>query len=88
MTPYISILMIPQYLFPIFRIVLVLLIILGMIVVLLAINHLTHNDDRHSESSTNQLKHEINKDEKVITSNSVFHKFLARDFSRRIKQRN
>ncbi len=80
--------MIPQYLFPIIRIVMVILIILGMIILLLAINHLTHNDDAHPQSSTSQLKQDIRKSEKVITSNSVFHKFLARDLTRRIKQRN
>lgn len=80
--------MIPGYLISIIKIVLVVLILVGMIMLLLAINHLTHNDDSLTQTETNRLKQEINDNEKVITRRSVFHNFLARDLTRRVsKQR-
>lgn len=80
--------MIPEYLISIFRIVLVLLILVGMIVVLLAINHVTHNDDTISQSDTDRLKRDLTDNQKVITRQSVFHKFLARDKTRRMPKRH
>lgn len=73
--------LIPEYIQSIFKIILVLIIILGMIVLLLGINHLSHNDDSISEEETEKLKSELTKESRVISPRSVFHRFLARSDS-------
>ncbi len=79
--------MIPDYLISIFKVALVGVILLGMIVVLLGINHVTHNDDSLSSEETNLLRREVTDDRKVITPRSVFHNFLARSMKRSTKTR-
>lgn len=63
----------------IIQIVFVVLIIFGMILILMSINHLTHNDDSTAQDITDSLRTHLDDNDKVIPDESVFHRFLARD---------
>ena len=78
----------PTYLFTILQILIVVIIIMGMIMVLLGINHLTHNDDSISQEQTEHMKEDMRRKESVITDRSVFHNFLARNISGRMSRRS
>lgn len=65
--------------------VLTIILLVGMAVLLLSINHFLHNDDSLPQSDTDQLKRELERDADVITRRNIFHKFLARTISSRKK---
>ncbi len=60
----------------ILRAVFVLLILVGMAVVLLAINHYLLNPQ---ENDTDRLKRDVEENDNVISKDSIFHTFLVRD---------
>lgn len=78
--------MIPDYLITIFKLILVGIILLGMIVILLGINHLSHNDGSLSASETDLYKEDIKTEKKVISSRSVFNNFLGRNMRKEIRR--
>ena len=77
-----SLLLIPPYLYPAIRVALILVILVGMVILLLAINHLAHNDDTLNEKETRKFKDEVENEKDVISRRSVFHGFLARPKSK------
>lgn len=72
----------PELLISIFKISLVVIILFGMIMILLGINHLTHNDDSLNSDETAQYKHDLAEEKSVISTKSVFHNFLAKSMKR------
>ena len=53
------------------------LLIGAMVVILLGISHIFHNDDMNTLEDTNILKHDVEDKENVISEKSVFYNFLV-----------
>lgn len=64
------------------RLVAVAVMLLAMIVLLLGINRLFHNDLNIDNSETNKFKKEVKESDEVITPHSVFHDFITKDKDR------
>ena len=65
------------------RVILVIVILLGMVMVLLGINHyLLRPNDSWDDSDCDQLKNEIRDQDMVIGKKNLFHNFLGRDSQR------
>lgn len=60
------------------KILLMLLIIGGMVMVLLSIGHLFHNDDLNTSEDDLLLKDEVDHSEDVVGEKSVFYNFLVK----------
>lgn len=69
----------PDIVFTVLRVALVVVILVAIISLLLGINHLSHNDDTISEEETSNFREEVKEKQEVISNRSVFHKFLARE---------
>ncbi len=80
--------MMPDFLLTSLKVLMVIIILIGMIIILMGINHLTHNDDSISPNETKALKREVRDDQRVISRRSVFHKFLARDLKRGVTKQS
>ncbi len=59
------------------KIIAVVALLVGMVVILTGIGHLTNRRGENDINKTGNLRAEINKSEKVISPNSVFHNFLV-----------
>ena len=60
------------------KILLMLVIIGGMIMVLMGIGHLFHNDDLNTSEDDLLLKDEVESSENVVGEKSVFYNFIMR----------
>lgn len=60
------------------KIVLMILIIGAMVMILLGIGHLFHNDDFNSNEDDIRLRYEIDNTEEVVGKKSVFYNFLVK----------
>lgn len=66
------------------KIVLMMLIIGAMVIILLGIGHLFHNDDLNTSDDDLRLRDEIEHRENVVGEKSVFYNFLVnRDKSKK-----
>ena len=83
-----KILFMPDFLVSIFRVALVGIILIGMIMILLGINHLTHNDDSLTDEETQSYRQDIPTEKRVISSKSVFNNFLARSMKRAVRKKS
>lgn len=63
----------------ILKTIFMLIILIGMIMVLMSIRLLYRPTDTADSLETDEMRREVEKEEKVITSHSVFNQFLARD---------
>ncbi|MCM1290311.1 MAG: hypothetical protein NC201_02305 [Prevotella sp.] len=63
----------------IIRLVLVLLILVGMVMVLLGINHFLLRSDTDERQETERLRRDVKNKDYVISRYSLFHMFLARE---------
>ncbi len=61
------------------KFVLVLVMLVAMVMVLMGISHLSHVEDEARQEETDALQREVEEDSSVMSSYSVFHRFLARD---------
>lgn len=59
------------------KILLMLLIIGGMVMILLSVGHLFHNDDLNSREDDLMLRDEVENKEDVVGTKSVFYNFLV-----------
>lgn len=57
----------------------------GMIMVLLSIGHLFHNDDLNSSEDDHQLRDDVENSREVVSNKSVFYNFLVRDIEKEKK---
>ena len=78
----------PDFLVSIFRVALVGIILIGMIMILLGINHLTHNDDSLTDEETQSYRQDIPTEKRVISSKSIFNNFLARSMKRAVRKKS
>lgn len=62
----------------IFKIFLVTVLLIAMVMVLLMIGFMAHPEESSTKEDKDRLLHDVENREKVITSNSIFHQFLAR----------
>lgn len=83
-----NLLFMPDFLVSIFRVALVGIILIGMIMILLGINHLTHNDDSLTDEETQSYRQDIPTEKRVISSKSVFNNFLARSMKRAVRKKS
>lgn len=60
------------------KLILMVILIGAMVVVLLGIGHLFHNDDLNTVDDDNILKRDVDEDENVISEKSVFYNFLIK----------
>ena len=60
------------------KIVLMILLIGAMVIILLGIGHLFHNDDLNTSDDDILLRDEIDEKEDVVGKKSVFYNFLVR----------
>lgn len=60
------------------KILLMVLLIGGMVMILLSIGHLFHNDDLNTLEDDMRLRQEIDKSEEVVGEKSVFYNFLVK----------
>lgn len=60
------------------KILLMLLIIGGMVMILMGIGHLFHNDDLNTSDDDLKLRDEVEHSENVVGEKSVFYNFLVR----------
>ena len=60
------------------KILLMMLIIGAMVVILLGIGHLFHNDDLNTSDDDLRLRQEIDEHEEVVGEKSVFYNFLVK----------
>lgn len=58
------------------KIILLIVIIGAMVMILLGITHLFHNDDLNSKEDDLILRDELEKSEDVVSEKSVFYNFL------------
>ena len=58
------------------KIILLIVIIGAMVMILLGITHLFHNDDLNSKEEDLILRDELEKSEDVVSEKSVFYNFL------------
>lgn len=77
----------PEFLVYIFKIALVGIILIGMIMILLGINHLTRNDDSITYEETQDYRQELPHEKHAISSKSVFNNFLARSPKRELRNK-
>ena len=83
-----NLLFMPDFLVSIFRVALVGIILIGMIMILLGIIHLTHNDDSLTDEETQSYRQDIPTEKRVISSKSVFNNFLARSMKRAVRKKS
>lgn len=60
------------------KILLMLLIIGGMVVILLSIGHLFHNDDLNTSEDDLLLRDEVENSKDVVSEKSVFYNFIVK----------
>lgn len=60
------------------KILLMLLIIGGMVMILLGIGHLFHNDDLNTKEDDLMLRNEVEHQEDVVGEKSVFYNFIMK----------
>lgn len=60
------------------QVLIVFAILVGMVLLLLAINRLSNHKEFDDPEETAELKHDLHHKIDVISNSSVFHKFLAR----------
>ena len=60
------------------KIILVAVLLLSMTLVLLMIGHMVHPEDSSTKEDSDRLLHDVENRKRVITSDSIFHKFFAR----------
>lgn len=68
------------------KIVLMMIIIGAMIMILMSIGHLLHNDDLNTAEDDSHLKDELERDENVVGEKSVFYNFLVKAERARIEK--
>lgn len=61
-----------------FKISLVVILLIAMVLVLLMIGYIAHPKESSSKEDRDRLLHDVETRQRVITSNSIFHQFLAR----------
>lgn len=61
------------------KVLLMLLIIGGMVMILMGIGHLFHNDDLNSTDDDLRLRDDVETDENVVSEKSVFYHFLVKN---------
>lgn len=61
------------------KIFLVCVMLVAMILVLLMISHLSHPEDSATNEERDRLLRDVETRDRVITSNSLFHQFFARE---------
>lgn len=67
------------------KILLMFILLGGMIMVLLSIGHLFHNDDLNSFEDDHQLRDDVENSREVVSNKSVFYNFLVRDIEKEKK---
>lgn len=67
------------------KILLMFILLGGMIMVLLSIGHLFHNDDLNSSEDDHQLRDDVENSREVVSNKSVFYNFLVRDIEKEKK---
>ena len=70
------------------KILLMLLIIGAMVMVLMGIGHLFHNDDLNSLEDDLLLKDEVEHEKNVVGEKSVFYNFLVRPTEKENQDKN
>ena len=61
------------------KILLMFILIGGMIMVLMSIGHLFHNDDLNTSEDDRQLRDDVENSKDVVSDKSVFYNFLVRE---------
>lgn len=67
------------------KISLVAVLLIAMVLVLLMIGHMAHPEESSTQEDRDRLLHDVKNQERVITSNSIFHQFFARPERRTTK---
>lgn len=71
------------------KVLLILLLIGGMVMILMSIGHLFHNDDLNSKEDDLRLLDDLDNNEEVVSEKSVFFNFLpTRDKEEKTKGNN
>lgn len=65
------------------KIILVTVLLAAMILVLVLIGYIANPDESPTMEENNRLRHDVETRDRVITSDSIFHEFLARPFRRK-----
>lgn len=60
------------------KFVCVIILLMAMVMVLLGIGHLSQPLEENDKTSTNALRKELKKSNRVISRHSIFHSFLVR----------
>lgn len=69
------------------KILLVIILLLAMVLVLLMIGHIAHPKESSTKEDHDRLLHDVETRDSVITSDSIFHQFLARPEKRKGKNK-
>ena len=59
------------------QIIILLAVLAAMVMVLLAIRQLAHFENFDNQEETDLLKDEIEKDDKIVSKNSIFHNLVG-----------